>query len=203
MSQGRLYFGGSFNPIHNGHLQCAAAVAEKRYFATVTLVPSATPPHKVRQNDIAPASDRLTMCRIAQSASPLFEVDELEVRRTGPSYTIDTVTELRNQRGGVVVWLIGADMLQFLPHWHRADELIELADFLVMRRPGFEIDWRQLPAAYRRLEANVVEAPLIPISATDIRRRLAAGLPVANLLPAGVEQYIRSRGLYGSRPQTG
>lgn len=202
MNRGRLYFGGSFNPIHNGHLRCAAAVARKADFEQVVLVPSATPPHKIRQNDLACPEDRLTMCRIAQVDCPLFEVDDLEVGRCGPSYTLDTVEELRKRGVSPVVWLIGADMLCILPQWHRAEELLQRAEFLIMRRPGFAIDWDTLPPVFRRLQANVIEAPLIDLSATEIRRRLARGEAIDGMLPPGVEHYIRAKGLYGASPHT-
>lgn len=193
-----LYFGGSFNPIHNGHLRCAQAVARKGGFQRVVLVPCALPPHKLRQNDLAAAVDRLTMCRIAQAGCELFEVDDLEVLRQGPSYTFATVSELRERGVSPVVWLIGADMLRYLPKWHRSEELLRIADFRVMRRPGCEIDWEALPAPFRRLQASVIEAPLVDISGTEIRRRLALGLPVERMLPPGVEGYIRRQGLYGT-----
>jgi nicotinate-nucleotide adenylyltransferase len=147
---------------------------------------------------MASAADRLSMCRIAQAACANVTVEDIELRRTGPSYTIDTVLALRERGETSVAWLIGADMLQLLPKWHRAEELLETAQFVVMRRPGFAIDWRSLPPTFRHLEAAVVDAPLVDISATAIRRRLAAGESVAGMLPRGVEEYIHARGLYGA-----
>src|SRR5690606_12868952 len=119
-----LWFGGSFNPIHNGHLICARAVAERAGFDKIVLVPSAQPPHKPDATDLASPQDRATMCRIATQEDPLFAVDDLELTRPGASYTIDTVAELKQRGEQEVNWLIGADMLAILPQWHRPEDLI-------------------------------------------------------------------------------
>ena len=201
----RLCFGGSFNPIHHGHLACSRAVARVCSFDRVVLIPSASPPHKLpnRQggaSDLAPADDRIEMCRLAVAGDALYEVDDLEAHRSGPSYTLDTVRELR-RRGGdwadqPVHWLIGADSLLQLPTWHQPLALLEEVHFVVMARPGWAFDWERLPPPFRKLRENVVEAPLIDISATDIRRRVRAGEPIDDLTPKPVADYIRERGLY-------
>lgn len=195
-----LHFGGTFNPIHHGHLIAARAVAEARGYDRVTLVPSAQPPHKPGATDIAPAADRLEMCRLATDASGLFAVDDLEIARTGPSYTIDTVRELKRRGTGQVHWLIGADMLMYLPKWRQPLDLLNEVRFVVIARPDSPIDWSALPPEFRKLEADVVPAPMIQISSTDIRRRIAGGLPIDYLTPPPVCQYIRSRGLYRPGP---
>src|SRR5882724_7717930 len=189
-------FGGTFNPIHHGHLIAARAVAEARGYDRVTLIPTAQPPHKPATPTIAPATDRLKMCQLAVHGSHLFEIDGIEMARPGPSYTIDTIREFRRKGMGAVDWLIGADMLMYLPNWREPLELLKEVRFIVMARPGSTIDWNALPAEYRHLEANVVTAPMIEISASDIRRRVAAGLGIDFLTPEPVCQYIRSRGLY-------
>lgn len=191
----RLHFGGSFNPPHLGHLICARAVAEARGFGQVVLLPSSQPPHKPGDTSLAPAVDRLAMCRLAVADDPLFAVDDLEIRRDGPSYTIDTVRLLR-QRQERVCWLIGADMAAILPQWRQSQELLEEVEFVLMARPGWAFDWGKLPEPYRKLRHHVVAAPLIEISATDIRRRIAAGLPIRYLVSPAVEQYIEQHGLY-------
>src|SRR5438874_9802 len=170
-----LCFGGSFNPIHNGHLRCADAVARMAGYDRVLLIPSAQPPHKPDAQDLAAASDRLAMCRLAAAATPRFDVSDIETRRAGPSYTIDTAQELREQGITPIHWLIGADMLLYLPKWHRAHDLLRWVHFVVMARPGWPIDWDALPESYQHLKENVVIAPQIDISATDIRRRVRAG----------------------------
>src|SRR5678815_1912728 len=100
----KLCFGGSFNPIHHAHLICARAVAEARRFDRVVLVPSALPPHKLRADQLAPPEHRLAMCRLAAEGDRLFEVSDLELTRTGPSYTIDTARELKRQGWDAVAW---------------------------------------------------------------------------------------------------
>lgn len=192
-----LCFGGSFNPIHVGHLICARAVAEAGGFDRVVLFPSAQPPHKPGSADLAPAEDRLAMCGLAAAEQgELFEVEDLELRRSGPSYTIDTAAELRRRGWPEVHWLVGADMLMSLPKWHRAGELLQQVAFVVMARPGWTLDWSLLPEPYRRLKANVIEAPLIQLGATEIRQRVAAGRSIAYLTVPSVVKYIHEHGLY-------
>jgi nicotinate-nucleotide adenylyltransferase len=195
-AQRTLYFGGSFNPIHHGHLICARAVAEAAGFTHVSLIPTAQPPHKAISPDLAPAGDRLEMCHLAIMDSPLFEVDSTEVERKGPSYTIDTIRAFVARGRGKVDWLIGADMLLYLPKWHKALELIGEVNFVVMARPGWKVDWNTLPEPFRVLRNNIVEAPMIDIRATDIRRRVAAGASIEYLTPPNVCRYIRQHSLY-------
>jgi nicotinate-nucleotide adenylyltransferase len=124
-------------------------------------------------------------------------VDDIETRRSGPSYTYDTAQALRVGRGwSQVHWLIGADMLLYLPKWHRAQELLREVHFVVMARPGWAIDWEQLPPEYRYLQSHLVQAPQVDISATEVRRRVKAGEPIDHLVPPAVARYIRDRGLY-------
>jgi len=136
------------------------------------------------------------MCRIAAQSDPIFEVSDIEVRREGPSYTIDTVLQLKEQGHQCVEWLIGADMLQILPKWHRSLELIQTAHILVMARPGFAIRWDLLPPEFQHLRDNVVPAPQMDISSTEIRRRVRAGEPIDHLVPEGVARYIYEHRLY-------
>lgn len=191
-----LYFGGSFNPIHHGHLICSRAVAESSGFARVCLVPTALPPHKPLSQDLAPAADRLEMCRLAVAGASLFAVESAEIDRAGVSYTIDTVRAIAARGEGKVDWLIGADMLLYLPKWHKAEELIAEVNFVVMARPGWTLDWETLPEPFRALQANVVQAPMIDIRATDIRRRVVAGQTIDYLTPPMVRDHIYKRQLY-------
>jgi nicotinate-nucleotide adenylyltransferase len=191
-----LCFGGSFNPIHNGHLRCAEAVAQATGYDRVLLIPSAQPPHKRDTADLASASDRLAMCRIATQGSELFEVSDIETRRSGPSYTLDTAHELRKRGFDKIDWLIGADMLMFLPKWHRPTDLLREVNFLVMARPGWPLDWDALPPEFRHLREHVVEAPHISITATEIRGRIGRGESIDDLVPPAVARYIAERGLY-------
>jgi nicotinate-nucleotide adenylyltransferase len=191
-----LCFGGSFNPIHHGHLITARAVAEARGFNRVLLIPSSQPPHKRNNGDMADADARLAMCRLAVEGDPLFDVSDMELRRSGPSYTIDSVRELRRQGWGRVHWLMGADMVEILPKWHEPQALLAEAEFVVMARPGWAFDWERMPAEFRRLQQNVVPAPLLEISATDIRKRVREGRSIAYLVPERVREYIGRNRLY-------
>jgi nicotinate-nucleotide adenylyltransferase len=196
-----LCFGGSFNPIHNGHLLCARAAAKYRGFNRIVVIPSAQPPHKPQATDLASPNDRFAMARLAcefsSDDSVQFVPSDIEVARAGPSYTIQTVRELRQIGWPEVWWLIGADMLNYLPKWHEAEQLIQECNFLILARPGVELMWNTLPQNFRdRLEPNVVPAPLIDISATEIRRRVREGLPIDELTVPPVVEYIRANGLY-------
>jgi nicotinate-nucleotide adenylyltransferase len=193
-----LCFGGSFNPLHNGHLQCARAVARAKNFDRVMLIPSARPPHKPAAADLAEPHDRLEMCCLAVKGDALFEVSDIETSREGPSFTIQTARALQSQGWKQVNWLIGADMLNDLPNWREPLALLNEVNFVIVARPGYSFDWARLPRPFEALREHVVEAPLIDISATDIRRRVAAHQPITELVPAAVERYIRQRGLYGA-----
>lgn len=195
-SKPTLCLGGTFNPIHHGHLICARAVAEAKHYERVALIPTAISPHKPGSPDLAAATDRLEMCRLSVQDSAFFAVEDIELTRSGPSYTIDTARELTGRGWGKVHWLIGADMLNYLPKWHLASQLIQEVEFVIIARPGMELDWQSLPVEFHYLKENVVAAPLIDLSASDIRRRVAAGLSIDYLTPEPVCRYIRDRRLY-------
>ncbi|HMB95036.1 MAG TPA: nicotinate-nucleotide adenylyltransferase [Tepidisphaeraceae bacterium] len=195
-----LCLGGSFNPIHHGHLICARSVAESDGFDKILLIPSRQPPHKP-QNELADASDRLTMCRLAiESANVVgsvsFEISDIEINRPGPSYTIDTVRQMQKLGMPQVYWLIGADMLNFLPKWHQPAALLREANFVIIERPGIAIEWNALPAEFIPLKKNLVQAPRIDISSSDIRRRIAMSHSIDYLTPPAVVAYINAHGLY-------
>ena len=191
-----LCLGGSFNPIHCGHLSLTRAAAAELRCGTVFLIPSARPPHKADDPTLAPAADRLAMCRLAVAGDPLYRVDPLELERPGPSYTLDTVHSLKARGFRRVAWLIGADLLPGLPHWHRAADLLAEVDFVVMRRPGYAIDWPALPPPIRSLRGRVIEIPPTDASATAVRRNVRSGHPLDGLVPPAVARYIRDQGLY-------
>lgn len=192
----RLCFGGSFNPIHHAHLICARAVAEAAGYDRVVLIPSAQPPHKPGIPLAAP-DHRLAICRLAAAEqADLFEVEDIELQRTGHSYTIDTVRQLKERGWPEVHWLIGADMLMTLPQWHQPEELLKEARLVIMARPGWTIDWNTLPPSYRFLSQHVVIAPLLQISATEIRRRLENGQSVQFLTPESIIDYIQTHRLF-------
>jgi len=192
----KICFGGSFNPIHVGHLMVARAVAEAKGFDRIVLVPSAQPPHKPDSADLAGSRDRFKMCQIVTASDPLFEVSDVEILRNGPSYTLDTVTHLKQQGWDQLSWLIGADMLQLLPKWHRPTDLMREVTFIIAQRPGYPIDWNSIPAEFQTLRQNVVPAPLIEISASQIRQRIKTGHSIRYMVPPEVERYIFDQNLY-------
>jgi nicotinate-nucleotide adenylyltransferase len=197
-------FGGTFDPVHHGHLIVARAVAERLGFGCITLIPANHPPHKPPAH--ASAADRLAMLKLAVKGDKLFDVCDLEIKRKGASYTLDTLQALRKQAGeGTLHWLIGVDSLADLPHWHRVEEVLELARILVAARPmegaraedalaglASKLDDRHI----RRLRDSLLPTPLIDISSTDIRRRVRAGQPIRYLLPDAVARYIADHRLY-------
>lgn len=205
MEKSMLFFGGTFDPVHNGHMIVARHVAEQGGYDRVTLIPAATPPHKDPAE--APPEDRLAMLHAAVAGDPLFAVDEIELSRPGPSYTYDTLVALRRRLGdGVALhWMIGADMLTCLPSWHRVEEVLDLARLVVAVRPPWDARMDAIFAdlepdlgreAVARLRESVVQTPLIEISSSDIRGRVARGLSARYLVPEGVCSHIKLGGLY-------
>lgn len=202
MAKDICLFGGTFDPVHHGHLIVARAVAEARGFERVTLIPANCPPHKAPAR--ASAADRLAMLRLAVQGDGLFEVSDLELGRAGPSYTLDTLQAVRGKMGKANLhWLIGMDSLADLPHWHRVEEVLGLARIVIAGRPGPEgesvlegLAGKLAVSHLARLRAGVVPTPLIDISSTDIRRRVCEGKSVGYLVPEAVARYIAERGLY-------
>jgi nicotinate-nucleotide adenylyltransferase len=205
MLQPLVCFGGTFNPVHVGHLIVARAVAEQLGAQRVALVPSAIPPHKACPG--IRAEDRLAMLKLAVQDDELFEVNPTELQRPGPSYTIDTLAVLRRLHGPQVelVWVVGLDMLVELPAWHRAAELVEQARIVTAMRPpapgNLDDILSPLLAAFgpdraARLRADILPTPLIEISATQIRQRVRQRRSIRYLVPDAVAQYIERQGLY-------
>jgi nicotinate-nucleotide adenylyltransferase len=203
----RLCFGGSFNPIHHGHLLVARAVAEAMDFDRVVFIPSAQPPHKPDPADLAAAEHRLAMCHLAIEAAAdstdLFQVSDIELGRHGPSYTVDTARILTRQGLGPVYWLIGGDTVPQLLTWHEPQALLREVHFVIIDRPECPIPWQALAPEYQALQSGVVAAPMLEISATDIRRRVAADRSITYLTPEAVVSYIRQNALYRATPVGG
>ncbi|MBP7933025.1 MAG: nicotinate-nucleotide adenylyltransferase [Phycisphaerae bacterium] len=203
MAGGIALFGGSFNPIHHGHLIIARAVAETLDLARLVLIPSANPPHKIGQ-DLADAADRLEMVRLAVADEALFEVSDTEIRRRGTSYTILTLEEYRSRLapGEDLYWIIGGDTISELHTWYRARELVDLCRIVTAVRPGFETpDLSVLQPTLsagqvERLRQGILQTPRVDISATDVRRRVAEGLSIRFLVPEAVREYIERKDLY-------
>jgi len=196
-------FGGSFDPIHFGHLISARSIAEQLGLSRVVLIPAARPPHKLGAR-LTDGAHRLAMIRLAVHNDALFEVNDLELRRAGPSYTIDTVQTLQGSLGSGIElhWIIGLDSLPELATWHRISELVDMVRIVTAKRPGsVDPDLTRLRAvlgapAVERLQTMRVETPAIEISASDIRRRVGAGLSIRYLCPEPVVEYIGIHGLY-------
>lgn len=199
----RVLYGGSFDPVHAGHLHVAAHALRMLSADRLSFVPAAASPHKPA-GPSAPAEDRLAMVRLAAESDPRFDVLDVEVRRGGRSYTVDTVRELLAGpcRGESLMLLIGADALLDLPRWHRARELADLVPVAVAARPGVpEPDWAEMErvlgaAAVAGLRSRHLRIPPSPVSSTLVRRRIAEGKSVRCWVPDSVADYIESKGLY-------
>jgi nicotinate-nucleotide adenylyltransferase len=199
-------FGGTFDPVHTGHLVLAEQCREQGRLDRVLFVPAARPPNKL-DAPLTPFAQRVEMLELAVAGQPAFRVDELEKDRPGPSYTVHTLEELRRRHPGDEFFLLlGSDTLHDLKHWYQPERIAELAGFLVMLRP----DWPafsedELAAALKlpdraALRYQLVQTPLIDISSRDLRRRVAEGRSVRYLLPRAVEAYINDKQLYRKNP---
>jgi len=201
-------FGGSFDPVHYGHLRPVQETAAALALKPVLYIPSGRPPH--RPPPRASAEDRVAMLRLALGDDPGFRVDSREIERFGPSYTVETLESLRETyRDATFCLLVGMDAFLGLPQWHRWEELFELAHVAVMQRPGIPEpvtlpDWARerlcdSPRALARAPAGrCYIQPVTPldISSTRVRERLARGLDVSQWLPPSVLEYIREHRLY-------
>ncbi len=190
-------FGGTFDPVHYGHLRLAEEAREAATLERVLFVPAAVSPFRTGE-PITPAPHRLQMARLATADNPAFEVSDLEIQRGGVSYTIDTITSLQEQYPGATLSLIlGADALQGFPNWHRADAIAQACQLLVGVRPNYDLQatLAQLPDAIRRRVLPVAMTPL-DIRARDIRERVRTGRSVRYLTPPNVIEYIQQHRLY-------
>ena len=189
--------GGTFDPVHTGHVTVATQCRDRLGLDEVLLVPSFLPPH--RQAPAAAAADRLAMTLLATADVAGLGVDDLEVRRGGVSYAVETVRELRHRDpGGDVVLLLGEDAALEFGSWHAPEEIGRLARVAVFNRgAGEKPRLDTLAQAGLPADSIVVEVDSPPVSATEVRRRLATGDDLEGMLPSSVLDYIRERGLYG------
>jgi nicotinate-nucleotide adenylyltransferase len=185
--------GGTFDPIHHGHLVAASEVAHIFALDEVIFVPTGQPYQKDNRR-VAPAEDRYLMTVIATASNPRFSVSRVDIDRPGPTYTIDTLRELRaaNNPQDELYFITGADALAEILTWHDVDELFTLAHFVGCTRPGHRLSGAGLPDD----KVSLVEIPALAISSTECRARVEAGEPVWYLVPDGVVQYIAKRKLY-------
>jgi nicotinate-nucleotide adenylyltransferase len=185
--------GGTFDPIHHGHLSAASEVATRFGLDEVVFVPTGTPWQKSHR-EVSAAEDRYLMTVIATASHPRFAVSRIEVDRPGPTYTIDTLRELHDAGADTELFFItGADALTQILGWHAADELFGLAHFIGVSRPGYEpADLTGFPDG----AVTLLEVPALAISSSDCRARVHRGDPLWYLVPDGVVQYVEKRHLY-------
>lgn len=185
--------GGTFDPVHHGHLVAASEVGARFHLDEVIFVPTGEPWQKM-DRPVSPAEDRYLMTVIATASNPHFSVSRVDIDRPGRTYTIDTLRDLRSQRGPDVefFFITGADALAAILTWRDVDALLSLAHFVGCTRPGHALADPGLPAG----RVSLVEVPALSISSTQCRDRVGAGLPIWYLVPDGIVQYINKRGLY-------
>lgn len=190
--------GGTFDPVHNGHLVAASEVANLFDLDEVVFVPTGQPWQKGR--DVTPAEDRYLMTVIATAPNPRFSVSRADIDRGGPTYTRDTLRDLRALNPDADLHFItGADALASILTWQDWEELFSLAKFVGVSRPGYELDGKHIEKALAEMPDDalkLVEVPALAISSTDCRKRAAENRPIWYLVPDGVVQYVSKRGLY-------
>jgi nicotinate-nucleotide adenylyltransferase len=205
MSKNRIVlFGGTFDPVHMGHTTVAAAAGDGVGADKVIFVPARRSPLKAFFPE-ASDEDRLEMVKLAIEGDGRFDFSDYELKKTAPSYTLDTVRYFRKRLGADVsiYWLAGADTLEDLPHWYGITELIDECNLAVMQRAGFpRPDFTKYVSLWgeervKKMQRNVIETPLVDISSTDIRKRLATGREVGGMISPRTLHYIIERRLYG------
>lgn len=199
-TSGRRYrlgvMGGTFDPIHHGHLVAGSEVAAQFDLDEVVFVPTGQPWQK-RDRKVSMPEDRYLMTVIATASNPSFSVSRVDIDREGDTYTVDTLKDLHAERGSEVdlFFITGADAVRQILTWHGADELFDLAHFVGVTRPGVPMtvdDLKHLPAD----RVTLLEIPALAISSTDCRERVRGSAPIWYLVPDGIVQYIAKRGLY-------
>lgn len=202
------FFGGSFDPVHLGHLHIARAASERLAFDMVRFLPAPNAPHKLGK-PMLPIEDRLELLGLALAGEPRFSIEEYEARRGGCSYTIDTLRHfrIRYPAGTRIFFLIGGDSLRELPEWHRAVELAAQFDLVTVPRDASCSEEELLapvrrafpPSLVEKLRAAILRVGPLPVSSTDIRERVRQGLPIDGLVPPAVAERIAQRGYYRAR----
>ena len=187
--------GGTFDPIHHGHLVAASEVADRFDLDEVLFVPTGNPWQKA-DREITAAEDRYLMSVVATASNPRFSVSRVDIDRGGPTYTLDTLRDLREQFPDAKLFFItGADALSSIMSWRHWEEVFELAEFVGVTRPGYELTEEMFPEEIQR-RVHLIEIPAMAISSTDCRKRAQEGRPVWYLVPDGVVQYIAKNRLY-------
>ncbi len=193
-------FGGTFDPIHIGHIIIAKDLREKFNLNKVLFVPAWEAPHRQKKKSAGP-EHRLEMTALALRGRKGLVVSDFEIKRGGKSYTIDTVRHFVDA-GSKVTFFAGTDSIPWLPNWREIDTLVKECKFVLIKRPGFQaaeldaIKSKLKPATFRTLKANLIDVRQIEISSTEIRRRVRDGLLITHLVPPDVARYIQARHLY-------
>ncbi|TFE31626.1 nicotinate-nucleotide adenylyltransferase [Cohnella luojiensis] len=188
--------GGTFDPVHNGHLLAAQAAHEAAKLDEVWFIPTLMPPHKSQPG--ADGDKRRQMLEAAIAGNPVFRVEDIELRREGTSYTIDTVTALQDQHPEVqFYWIVGSDMVSDLPNWRKIDELADRLSFIGLERPDQAGDDSLLPSFIRR-RLHRAAMPPMGISSSEIRRRCKEGRSIRYMVPDPVLEFIQRNELYES-----
>ena len=192
--------GGTFDPIHHGHLVAASEVATIFDLDEVIFVPTGRPWQK-SDREVSSPEDRYLMTVIATASNPRFSVSRIDIDRDGPTFTVDTLSDLRAQRGPDVemFFITGADALAQILDWQRSHEVVRLAHFVGVTRPGHVLADPGLPDG----QVSLVEIPALAISSSDCRERVGRNQPIWYLVPDGVVQYIAKRGLYARSDEVG
>ncbi|WP_132991736.1 nicotinate-nucleotide adenylyltransferase [Gordonia zhaorongruii] len=203
--------GGTFDPIHNGHLVAASEVASRVKLDEVVFVPTGRPWQKEGEHaadpsrKVSPAEHRYLMTVIATASNPQFTASRVDIEREGVTFTVDTLRDLRRAYPDDELYFItGADALDTILNWHDWEDLFELANFIGVSRPGYELNATHLTehlASKPARSLQMIEIPALAISSTDCRDRAGDGRPVWYLVPDGVVQYIAKHGLYRKEPQ--
>jgi len=187
--------GGTFDPIHNGHLVAASEVADIFDLEEVVFVPTGEPWQKADRN-VSDAEDRYLMTVIATASNPRFHVSRVDVDRPGPTYTVDTLRDTAQlYPGDDLFFITGADALASIMSWRDWEQMFDLAEFVGVTRPGYELAEDMLPEVHQE-RTHLIEIPAMAISSTDCRERAADGRPVWYLVPDGVVQYIAKNNMY-------
>ena len=201
MAQTRIgILGGTFDPVHRGHLEIARRAMDEAELERVIFIPAGQPRLKPDEPSASP-QQRLEMLRLAVDGTAGFEVSDIELRRSGPTLTVETLRELRRKFGGGVdlCFILGLDALTRFDQWLEPERVMELARLLAVSRPGYTgFDWPGFYARnpYAEGRVDVLDSAAVDVSASELRGRLAAGAPVTGLLSPAVERYIRENGLY-------
>ena len=194
--------GGTFDPIHIGHLVTAEEAANQFDLDQVVFVPTGEPwlKEQHRGYEVTPGEHRYLMTVIATAGNPIFTVSRKEIDRGGPTYTVDTLTELRAEVGPEpeLFFITGADAMLEIFAWKDPEDVLSLAHFIAATRPGYDLARFEREAPTSHPNVSVMDIPALAISSSDIRGRTAAGRPIRYLVPAGVQEYISKEGLYRS-----